>query len=412
MSTGEKNNPLEATAEGTAQETSSSTTPLSSSGPTQESTSGAGSSSSTPSVAPVVLSEEQVNKKFEDAKALFRADNYKAAADLFAEVLEAKVSMYGELALECADAYFMYGRSLLLSHKSETDVLGNAVKQQIEEEESDDDDAPPAAEEELEDAQPAQQEDADTAQVAWETLEVARVIYEKYPDCMLQLSNVHYSLAEFSLETDNILGAIEDFKKCIELREKCLPPHDRMLAEAHYSLGLSYYTTNLASAAHRHYSVACDIIESHIATLPPDSPDVADLKAVLADLVAKMDEVNPQLAEKPQAENGDQKDKGKDAQLPPKPQQAETKEIPKPRLTRLFFEENETTNPFDKPVLSSSAAPPVNDLGVVGKSARRVAPSSTSSTSSSSTSNAATVGDKRKLDLEGDEGGEKRQKAT
>ena len=45
------------------------------------------------------------------------------------------------------------------------------------------------------------QDDVEQTQVAWETLEVARLIYEKHPEKAAELSDTRYALAEIFLET-------------------------------------------------------------------------------------------------------------------------------------------------------------------------------------------------------------------
>jgi len=238
-----------------------------------------------PSESEAMYADEELERKFEEAKALFHSDQYAPAADIFGRVLEKRVQQYnGDLVIECAETYYLYGRALYLATKSEQEDLHKS--EEDEDEESDN-------ENEAGHETEADQEES-SQQIAWENLEVARVIYEKYPECVPKLSDVYLALSEISLETGNVENGVRELLQCVFLRESCLPPHDRRIAEAHYQLGLAFYSCGVPAEAHKHYSKAFDTLAAHLQTLPSDSPIIPEIKSILTDLAITMKEVEPQ----------------------------------------------------------------------------------------------------------------------
>ncbi|CAE7393999.1 NASP, partial [Symbiodinium microadriaticum] len=79
-------------------------------------------------------------------------------------------------------------------------------------------------------------------EIAWEALEVSRKIFETEGDPTHDefLSEVYEALGDVSRFNGNFQGAIEEYKKCVQLREAALDDSDRLLAQAHYSLAVAY----------------------------------------------------------------------------------------------------------------------------------------------------------------------------
>jgi len=76
-------------------------------------------------------------------------------------------------------------------------------------------------------------------EVAWEVLEISRVLHAKEDDPDLEsLSNVHFSLANVALESNNIEGATKEFEECLNLRKKKFGEDSRDVAEVYYMMGV------------------------------------------------------------------------------------------------------------------------------------------------------------------------------
>lgn len=75
----------------------------------------------------------------------------------------------------------------------------------IEEDSDEEEEEQPAAPSGEEGMSIEKQEEIENTQIAWETLEVARLIYERYPEKAPELSDTRYALAEVFLETGILL---------------------------------------------------------------------------------------------------------------------------------------------------------------------------------------------------------------
>lgn len=165
-------------------------------------------------------------------------------------------------------------------------------------------------------------DDVSNLQLAWEILELAKLIYNRHEgmDLQLKLAETHLKLGEIGMETEQYEQAINDLTRCLQIQKQILIPEDRRLAETFYQLGLaSTYCCHYDSAV-EYYHNAMNVIESKIAHLtkvvageiPPDPQENGDgfytplelaqkemeeLREVLPDISAKIDDVKDEQAE-------------------------------------------------------------------------------------------------------------------
>uniref|UniRef100_W5KT61 Nuclear autoantigenic sperm protein (histone-binding) n=1 Tax=Astyanax mexicanus TaxID=7994 RepID=W5KT61_ASTMX len=129
-----------------------------------------------------------------------------------------------------------------------------------EEEEEDEDEE----EGEGKDDKESEEEEVGNLQLAWEMLEVAKVIYKKESkDDQLMAAQIFLKLGEVGAES-NYPQALEDFKECLALQLKHLPPHSRLLAETHYQLGTTFSYTAQYNLAIEHFTKSISVIESRL----------------------------------------------------------------------------------------------------------------------------------------------------
>jgi len=94
------------------------------------------------------------------------------------------------------------------------------------------------------------EEDPSNLQLAWEMLELAKVIYTKHAtddkedsstkaDYEKKLCETYLTLGEVSLENENYTQAVDDLKACLTKRQEKLPADSRCIAETHYQLGVA-----------------------------------------------------------------------------------------------------------------------------------------------------------------------------
>ncbi|KAK3090798.1 hypothetical protein FSP39_014727 [Pinctada imbricata] len=261
------------------------------------------------------------------------------AVTQFQEACKVLAKAYGETAKECAEAYFYYGQALLDLARMENGVLGNALKGALDE----DDDANKSADEQFEKAEDLDEEgdtaeeegeeegeeeegedtaEEDTAeetsqdeaesgekkenpddisnlQLAWEMLELAKVIYlkDEAKEAKLKAAESFLKLGEVSLETEQYEQAVSDFKECLKIQESVLEAEDRLLAETHYQLGLAYGFDKKYDESITHYKKAIQGIEDKVEPAAKDDPvktaqqEIKELQEILPDIKSKVEDM-------------------------------------------------------------------------------------------------------------------------
>ncbi|PSN52394.1 hypothetical protein C0J52_03148 [Blattella germanica] len=228
--------------------------------------------------------------------------------------------LYGEFANECGEAYFNYGKALLELARSENGVLGvdgdredSEDSDEGEEEESEtknvengkedsnkdntenskedenkdnaesnkgdenkdkesesksENEANGTKDGESKDAEEAEEEDVDNLHLAWEMLEMAKIVFKKQAEdnkqMNLKLAEVHLKLGEVGLESENYSQAIEDINTCLQIQLENLDKHDRYIAETHYQLGIAYALSNEFDNSIEQYNHALKLLEERI----------------------------------------------------------------------------------------------------------------------------------------------------
>ncbi|XP_034780600.2 histone-binding protein N1/N2-like isoform X3 [Acipenser ruthenus] len=255
-----------------------------------------------------------------------------AAVNAFQEACGMLAQKYGDTADECAEAFFLCGKSLLELARVENGVLGNALEGVPEEEEEEGvgegqkkedskiesadnlDDGEEGDEEEeeegegeatAEDEKESEEEEVGNLQLAWEMLEIAKVIYKRKESKEDQLfaAQAHLKLGEISVESGNYPQATEDFQECLAIQKKHLEPHSRLLAETHYQLGLVFGYINQYGKAIEHFNHSVEVIESRLAMLKDvidkaksddnvleDKKEMEEIKLLLPDIREKIED--------------------------------------------------------------------------------------------------------------------------
>jgi len=180
--------------------------------------------------------------------------------DLLSKALEESVQAYGQLAIECAPHYFNYGNALLQQIEKATGVLGEQLKKKV------------ALDEE---EQKSAEGESDESKLAWENLEVARVIYEKHvlnpenPDSKHKphLAEVYTRIADLSMETENFAGSYEDYTKAVNMKKEYLSSDDRDLAGTHSALACVSLYLQQPTQALAHYKDAANVFKHRLLSL-------------------------------------------------------------------------------------------------------------------------------------------------
>ncbi|XP_056271291.1 nuclear autoantigenic sperm protein isoform X2 [Pseudoliparis swirei] len=235
-----------------------------------------------------------------------------AAVGVFQDACGMLAAKYGDTAEECGEAFFLCGKSLLELARMENSVLGNAlegVPEESEEEEQPngsniesannlDDDDEDDDEDGEKNGQDKEEDEVGNLQLAWEMLEVAKVIYKRKEgkDDQLMAAQTYLKLGEVSAESGNYPQALEDFQECLALQLRYLPPHSRLLAETHYHVATTLCYMDQYSPAIQHYGSSVTVIEARLAVLQDavgvaeEKNETEELKQLLPDIREKIED--------------------------------------------------------------------------------------------------------------------------
>merc|ERR1739838_229097 len=167
--------------------------------------------------------------------------------------------------------------------------------------------------EDLEKAEGEKKEDEDVPnhQLAWEMLELAKVIFQKQESgnvaMSLKTAQVFLKLGEVGLESETYPQSIEDFMSCLKIQEKHLEADNRCLAETHYQLGVAYSFSDDFDKSLGSFSKSLKIIEDRVTNLKKGtspskgskqspSKDAKDVEAVFE--MKELNNLIPEIKEK------------------------------------------------------------------------------------------------------------------
>uniref|UniRef100_A0A6M2EH16 Tetratricopeptide SHNi-TPR domain-containing protein n=1 Tax=Populus davidiana TaxID=266767 RepID=A0A6M2EH16_9ROSI len=209
-----------------------------------------------------------------------KENDFSEAVDCFSRALEIRVLHHGELALECVNAYYLYGRALLYKAQEEADPVAMVPKKDSESKQDDNKDgasrnfvngefssasvssnveegggsnhpegaaggASSGKDKEEEDDEGSDDEDLAEADeeesdldLAWKMLDVARAIAEKHLDDTMDKVDILSALAEVALEREDIETSLSDYQKALSILERLVEPDSRHLAELNFRICL------------------------------------------------------------------------------------------------------------------------------------------------------------------------------
>jgi len=156
----------------------------------------------------------------------------------------------------------------------------------------------------------AEDEDPTNLQLAWEMLELAKVVYTKTAetskDAELErrLCETYMVLGEISLENENYQQAVEDLTICLNKRIESLAADSRCIAESHYELGIAQGFDMKWDESVASLEAAIKVLETRIGNLKADteSPEeskkeVIELEALIPDIKEKITDTIEMKAE-------------------------------------------------------------------------------------------------------------------
>lgn len=167
---------------------------------------------SEPSATQQELEQTLTDPRYLRGVALLKDKRLEEAVVAFEDLLRTMCEAEGKAdSLAVAPVYYEYGHALLSLTEATASLFGGAVEG--------------AANGGGDDGEQDAREAADDLEAAWEVMELARVIYSRFPGdkaVETQLARVYTRLGDLGLESDQFEQAKSDFEKALLLRRKLL----------------------------------------------------------------------------------------------------------------------------------------------------------------------------------------------
>ena len=288
---------------------------------------------------------------FDRGIAKIKANEMEEAIEALGKCLELRTAVFGEQAVQTAQAYHKYGCALFYKAQDENTVFGARAQEAAdakkeadgegasadEGEDVDDDDAddaaadaPPEGSEEGKEEDGEQEGAQDDMELAWEMIEMARLFYEEeleesngeggHP---IELANVYEVLGDINTETSNFKASLEEYSKCLALLEAHVDEDDRRIAGVLCSMSVCQQFEQDPEAALKGVTRAIGILNARIkrlkssdeaaaeavnAALPPGAPphddplavaktELETIEATIGDLAAREEELRSVCSE-------------------------------------------------------------------------------------------------------------------
>lgn len=149
-----------------------------------------------------------------------------------------------------------------------------------------------------------EEEDPSNLQLAWEMLELAKVVYQKTAEeakadseMCRKLCETYMVLGEVSLENENYPQACEDLSLCLKRRLDTLPADSRSIAETHYQLGIAQGFDMKYEEAVVSLEAAISVLEARIAKLQAETESPDDSKKEVEELRALVPEIREKITD-------------------------------------------------------------------------------------------------------------------
>ncbi|XP_031832700.1 nuclear autoantigenic sperm protein [Nomia melanderi] len=146
-----------------------------------------------------------------------------------------------------------------------------------------------------------EEDEVNNLQVAWEVLELAKLVLLKRgePGWKL-LADAYRLLGEVAMEGGNFQGALNDLHKCLELLQQIEPREPRAIAEIHYQLALAHSLGNEFDSSIDEFNKATELLEARIKELEEmkEPPKTEDSFYTVEGEIQELKELLPEIREK------------------------------------------------------------------------------------------------------------------
>ncbi|KAJ3179993.1 hypothetical protein HK101_009989 [Irineochytrium annulatum] len=146
-------------------------------------------------------------------------------------------------------------------------------------------------------------------QIAWETLDLARIIYESQSNAARsRVAEVLLVLGDVSLEQGHWEKAVSDFSRAVDIKRELLGDAHRQLSEALYKLGLAFEfskefgnalsaTKDVVAVLERKREELKKVAAAGGEGKKAAEEELADIDSLMPDIYAKIEEIEAELRE-------------------------------------------------------------------------------------------------------------------
>ncbi|KAI6646584.1 Nuclear autoantigenic sperm protein [Oopsacas minuta] len=259
-----------------------------------------------------ILDPEQLEERLGEARKAVIVSRYEDAMQLLPSCLATITDKEGELSVKLAEPHYLYGKSMFECARINTGVLGEGVLKDkhthSKGEESSDDN--------VETTDEVTETEPNNFEVAWENLEVSRVICSKALELNssdIEVANILLEvltcLAELQIETGCYEKAAADFEECLQLLGKYPDISTlKLVGATHFSIGMAL---SLAGD----YQLAVEALTRSLDALTKllgesEGSEASSLQELIDDIKPRLAEAIDQTREKiEQMKQGSESDK-------------------------------------------------------------------------------------------------------
>ncbi|XP_050542520.1 protein HGV2 [Daktulosphaira vitifoliae] len=193
-------------------------------------------------------------------------------------------------------------QKLVKERSSMTNVIETSITEdeEVEEKEGKLEEMAVDIEEKQEEEDIADDEDVNDLQVAWEMLDLAKVIYKKMDteEAKLKLAEVLMKCGDVSIEDEKFETAIEDMTEALNIRRLLLPGDSRIIAETLFQLGIAQELGGSGERAVELMKEAATVLDQRIKNLESSNSDekskeeIAEIKTVIPEIQERIIDIN------------------------------------------------------------------------------------------------------------------------
>lgn len=261
--------------------------------------------------------------------------DFNSAVTAYSRAIELIVAEHGDKHDSLGDIYLLYGRTLLDISRDEAEALGDALPHDFSSDSEAEEDNKENSEKEKKDSEVTNGSDADKTkaggdnqnngeatgdagdatasapkaegesteeksegeptdlQLAWEVLELAKLIFEQRGAAGRKgLSETLILLGDVSLESENFENAVTDIKAGLAIQKEMFKPDNRTLAESYYKLGIALATNNQIDEAVENYNASLEVLNKRLDKLKEDEvnqrDEIKDIESLIPDIQEKI----------------------------------------------------------------------------------------------------------------------------